>query len=397
MSTSLQILCVSRDPELAGEVVAAMGTLAGFSVSAREADYADAARAVQERSPDLAIVILQDDVGPGVAVIEDLRRHAPATHLLALAPDELPETIIRVMRAGADEVLPMPVSTTALLKVCIKVTEVRKAAIPAAGPQGELWVVHAPKGGVGATTLSANLAIALRARERSCAAVDFDVYQGDLALYLNVTPTYTLLDIAEDVKRLDQLFLQGTMTRHESGAEILAAPVSSNGIAPLVLGSEDAGTILDLLSRLHEVTVVDTPTVLTDSLRAAAMRADRFLLLTDLTMPSVRACMRTLEWLRLDNVDLARVELIVNKQTKVAGELTPEEVGKTLKLPVRAVLPRDEAALTAVNHGQPLRDVKQNLPLWTAILGLSAPEGEAAPEPKRSGLLRLFGNRAKKG
>lgn len=397
MSTTLQILCISRDPDLAGEVVAAMGTLAGFSVSAREADFADGPRAVQERSPDLAIVILQDDVAPGVGVIEEVRRTAPGTHILALAPDELPETIIRVMRAGADEVLPMPVSTTALLKVCIKVTEVRKAAVPAAGPQGALWVVHAPKGGVGATTLAANLAIALRARERSCAVVDFDVFQGDLALYLNVTPTYTLLDIAEDVKRLDQLFLQGTMTRHESGAEILAAPVSPNGLTPLDLSADDAGTILDMLSRLHEITVVDTPTILTDSVRAAAMRADRFFLLTDLTMPSVRACMRTLEWLRLDNVDTERVELIVNKQTKAPGELTPEEVAKTLKLPVKIVLPRDEAALTAVNHGQPLRDVKQNLPLWNGILALSSPEGEAVPEQKRTGLLRLFGSRAKKG
>ena len=397
MSNTLQILCISREADLASEVVAAMGTLPGFTISARESDYATATSAVQEKVPDLVIVILPGDVTSGITMIEEVRRIAAGTHIVALAPDETPETIIRVMRAGADEVLPMPVSTTALLKVSIKVTEVRKSNVPAAGPQGKLWVVHAPKGGVGATTLTANLAVALRSRERSCSVLDLDMHQGDLALYLNVTPTYTLLDIVEDVKRLDQLFLQGTMTRHPSGVEVLAAPVSPNGLTPLELNEEDAGTILDLLSRLHEVTLVDTPSVVTTAVRAAAMRADRFFLVTDLTLPSVRACLRCLEWLRLDGVDPERIELIINKQTKVTGELPPEEVSKALKMPVRALLPRDEAALTALNHGQSLKDVKPNLPLWNGIYGLTAREGEETTATKRGSLMRLFGTRAKKG
>lgn len=397
MSNTLQILCVSRETDLAGEVVAAMGTLPGFTIQAREAEYANAAAAVQERTPDLAIVILPSDVTSGITMIEEIRRLAAGTHILALAPDETPETIIRVMRAGADEVLPMPASTTALLKVCIKVTEVRKSNVPAAGPQGTLWVVHAPKAGVGATTLAANLAVAVRTRERTCAVLDLDMHHGDLALYMNVTPTYTLLDIVEDVKRLDQLFLQGTLTRHDSGAEVLAAPVSSNGLTPLDLNEDDAGTIIDLLMRLHDVTIVDTPAIVTNAVRAAAMRAERFFLVTDLTLPSVRACLRCLEWLRLDGVDPQRIELVINKQTKVPGELPPDEVSKALKMPVKVLLPRDEAALTALNHGQTLRDVKQNLPLWAGILGLTAKDGDDAAETKRSGLMRLFGGRAKKG
>jgi pilus assembly protein CpaE len=397
MSNTLNVLCICREADLAGEVVAAMGTLPGFTINAREADYGSAASAIQEKVPDLAIVILPGDVAPGTNMIEDVRRLASGAHIVALAPDEMPETIIRVMRAGADEVLPMPVSTTALLKVCIKVTEVRKSNVPVAGPQGALWVVHAPKGGVGATTVAATLAIALRARDRSCSILDLDMHQGDLALYLNVTPTYTLLDIVEDVKRLDQLFLQGTMTRHTSGVEVLAAPVSPNGLSPLELHEEDAGTILDLMSRLHETTIVDTPAVVTTAVRAAAMRADRFFLVTDLTLPSVRACLRCLEWLRLDNVDLQRVELIINKQTKAAGELPPEEVSKALKLPIRALLPRDDSALTALNHGQTLQDVKPNLPIWNGLFALTAREGDGPAEKKRGSLMRLFGSRAKKG
>ena len=121
MSNTLQILCISREADLASEVVAAMGTLPGFTISARESDYATATSAVQEKVPDLVIVILPGDVTSGITMIEEVRRIAAGTHIVALAPDETPETIIRVMRAGADEVLPMPVSTTALLKVSIKV------------------------------------------------------------------------------------------------------------------------------------------------------------------------------------------------------------------------------------------------------------------------------------
>jgi len=398
MNETLRVLCLSPDRHASGAVVSALGTLPGFSIKAGEADYQTGLRELQQVAVDLAIVVLTDQPALGIATIEELHRAAPATNVIALSTEENPEIIIKAMRAGADEFLPLPVPATALLKVCIKVVEVRRSSRPENTSHGEVWVVHGPKGGVGATTLTANLALALRAANRGVAAVDFDVYQGDLALFLNVTPEYTLRDLVTNANRIDSLFLQGTLSRHASGVEVLAAPPLVPGEAILDATQEQAIEILDLLCTMHEVVLVDTPAVLTPAAWAAMTRATRLMILCDLTVPAVRAAMRTIEWMRGENLDVDRVlELVLNRHGKLAGEIPPAEVEKTLKLTARAILPLDDAAaLTAVNSGVALVDGRGSRGLGAAITALVQRPGSEGDAKKGGGLMRLFGGKAKR-
>ncbi len=398
MNETLRVLCLSPDRTVSGQVVHALGTLPAFTIKAGEADYQTGLRELQQVAVDLAIVVLTDQPALGIATIEELHRAAPATNVIALSTEENPEIIIKAMRAGADEFLPLPVQATALLKVCIKVVEVRRSSRPENTSHGEVWVVHGPKGGVGATTLTANLALALRAANRGVAAVDFDVYQGDLALFLNVTPEYTLRDLVTNANRIDSLFLQGTLSRHASGAEVLAAPPLVPGEAILDATQEQAIEILDLLCTMHEVVLVDTPAVLTPAGGAAMTRGTRLIILSDLTGPAVRAAMRTIEWMRGENLDVERVlELVLNRHGKLAGEIPPAEVEKTLKLTARAILPLDDAAaLTAVNSGSALTDARGGRGLGAAITALVQKAGSDGDAKKGGGLMRLFGGKAKK-
>jgi len=225
------------------------------------------------------------------------------------------------------------------------------------------------KGGVGTTTLATNLAFAVKQAQRDAALVDLDTFSGDLAVFLNLNPTYTLRDIAADFRRLDSVFLQGTMTRHASGIELLAAPAIMPGEPPLDLGGEQVRAILDLLRTLHEVTVVDTAGVPSPTALAALTSASRVFLVTEPSIPSVRACLRTLEWLREEGVDLeAHVEIVMNKYSGKPSEVPPAEAAKTLKLPIRVALPRDEiTALTALNSGIPLQEVRGGSALHFAV------------------------------
>ncbi len=394
MDETLQALCLSPDAATSAEVTALLARLPGFVVRTREADYQTGLRDLRE--PDLAIVILGAEPVVGLTVIEEVHRNAPSTRVLALSHDENPELIIKAMRAGADECLPLPATLNALLKVCLKVSETRRGggrAHAAGTAQGEIWTVYGPKGGVGTTTLVANLAFALRQAQRDAALVDLDTATGDLAVFLNVNPTYTLRDIAADYRRLDSVFLQGTMTRHSSGLELLAAPAVMPGEQPLDLGMEQVRAILDLLRSLHEVTLVDTPGIPTAATLAAISCSSRIFLVTELTIPSIRSCLRTLEWLAEEGIDLAaRVEVIANKYAKHPAEVPPAEAAKTLKLPIRATLPRDDAtALTAINSGVPLQEVRGGSPLHRAITELVAPPAPTADtSTKRKGFMRLF-------
>src|SRR5262245_62988647 len=112
MDEALHAICLSGDPAAAAEVTAALTRLPGFTVRTREADYQGGLRDL--RDPDLVVVILDSDATQGLNVIEDVLRAVPSTRVLALSRDENPELMIRAMRAGADEFLPLPVTATAL-------------------------------------------------------------------------------------------------------------------------------------------------------------------------------------------------------------------------------------------------------------------------------------------
>src|SRR5439155_1715698 len=296
------------------------------------------------REAHLAIVILADDPSTGLAVIEEVHKNAPATQVLAVAANDRHETIVGALRAGADEFLPLPLDPNALMKVCIKVSALRRAAKPNGGSQhAQVWVAYGAKGGVGVTTLVANLGIALQAAGRRTVLLDLDLHSGDLALFLNLNPGYTLRDIAT-TKRLDTVYLQGTMIRHRSGLELIAAPVPLPGEAPLALTSEQTLAILKLLDTTHQVALVDTTSVPLDATRAALTNADRIFLVTELTLPALRATMRALAWLREEGVELeSTVEIVVNKHANRSWEVAPAEAAKTLGLPIRTLLPRDDA------------------------------------------------------
>src|SRR5262245_56555222 len=389
----LRILCLSRDPTIAAGVAAMLASVPDLVLATRTADYDDGLKDLRE--PDLAFVVLEEDPAAGIAVIEDVRRRSQPTHVVAVSLDDDAETIVRAMRAGAEEHLSLPLSQQELFKTCIKVIELRRSR-PAKGAakdsaHGELWVAYGPKGGVGVTTLVVNLAIALQAAQRDLAIVDLDVYSGDAAFFLDVKPSCTLRQVA-GAEHLDPVFVRGAMTRHGSGVPILAAPAAGSD-GPLDLSASRTLAILELVTGMHELTLVDTPGIPSESTRAALGAADRVLLVTDLTVPALHGCMRTLDWLRGEGVDLeSTVHVIVNKHDSRSSKVTPKEASRTLGLPVRAVLPRDDAAaFEAANAGKPLAEVEPGGILERAIGELAAPtQPAAAAGQRRPSFLRLF-------
>jgi Flp pilus assembly CpaE family ATPase len=136
---------------------------------------------------------------------------------------------------------------------------------------------------------------------------------------------------------------------------------------------------------------VNTPGIPCEATRAALAAADRVLLVTDLTVPSLRACARTIDWLAGEGVDATSgVEVVVNRHNARATEITIADVTRMMAAPVRALLPCDDvAAFTAANAGRPLAE---GTALQRAIAQIVSPGGTVSPEPSRikRGLVRLF-------
>jgi pilus assembly protein CpaE len=386
MRDQLPALLLAVDAATRAEVRALLSGSDVATVTCTEGAFEDGMRLVRDAAPDVVMVVMDGDARGALSLMEEIVRAAPGAQLLALSRDASTENIIKAMRAGASEFLSLPLDPQQVLKALIKIITLRRLAAPR-GAGGQIWTVYGPKGGAGVTTAAANLGIELIAMGKSACVVDLDFQAGDLALVLNLNPHYTMLDIALNFRRLDSVFLQGTLARHPSGLFLLAAPPHGSpdtGDIPV----EQVSAVLELLKSLYDVVIVDTARALAEETLAALQGADRILLLIELTLPFLRGYRRTMELLDSMSVARDRVDVIVSKHNGARAAIPLDEAKKTLEVSVAHTLPRDDdTALTALNKGLPLREVKASSPLRRGIVQLAealiAPPAAGAGEERK--------------
>lgn len=147
------------------------------------------------------------------------------------------------------------------------------------------------RGGVGTTTLAANLAWYLAERHsRRVVLVDLDLQHGDSALALNVRPASGLRDALNKPLRVDATLLERAMT---SCGERLFVLSSEEPLSDEVRVTADAiEAIVSVLRPLFHYLIVDVPRIPSPAYRRVLEIADLRIIVADHTLHSVRDAVR---------------------------------------------------------------------------------------------------------
>lgn len=298
--------------------------------------------------------------------VAKLRREAGEKQpLIALtSADASLSEVRRLTRAGASEVVPDTVTSEEFHEICQKWRPETPAAAPEADRMGSVIVVGKSRGGVGSTTVAVNLADELLGRsgtfrksaQKRVALVDLDIQLGDIGSFLDLDPNEALYELAVNGKEPDATFVAQAMTRLPSGLSVLTAPAH---FAPLdALKPAQIAGLIDALRKTHDYVVVDLPGGLVDWIDAVLERADRFLMVTDCAVPSIRQARRLIDFFSDSHLGL-KIEIVVNHEAKpMLLRRHHAAAEKVLEREFRHWLPDDpSAARAALDRGVPLSGI----------------------------------------
>jgi pilus assembly protein CpaE len=289
---------------------------------------------------------------------------AVSTPLIAATYDPPLALVRSLVRAGAHDVVPLPLARDDLETSLAPIRESTDRTVTSASTAvGKVVSIMKSVGGVGATALASQLALRFAASEarygRECCLIDLDVQFGDIAFQLGLQPRLTLAELLDAGSRLDGDLLRATATKHASGLNVIAAPPD---IMPLEgVTSDHVVEIVDLASREYGTVFVDLPTNWSNWSLSLLARSDLVLLITELSVASLHRAKRQLELIRSQDLGLIDVRVIVNRYEKAQTRLIrPADVRTTLGRDIAYTIANDfQLMRTAIEQGVPISEVKR--------------------------------------
>lgn len=359
--SEVRIAARVRDAELLAGVKTAAATY-----RARLVHWTDAVSGAGSlRDADL-VVLEAPNGNSAMQEFQAAKGVCPNAEIIVLAPPAATsEEVRRLFRAGARDVLGMPIGHEQLISA------LREAIGP--GPMGEsqgfVLAVAKSAGGVGATTLAVNIAGHFANPPRGkrgetiaplkVAVLDFDVQYGAAALALDLAPRKDLTEILRTPKRLDAHFLDGVLERHRSGVRVLAAPPA---VMPLeALDGEVATSIVTVAASVHDLVIVELPQAMTDWSGALLRRADCVLLVSSAAVRGVAGARRLLDAAAGLDVDIKHWSLAFNRLNSALGCADIiDQAKRALGARVIGALAEDPAVRAAADRGRMIWETAPN-------------------------------------
>src|SRR6266481_3712762 len=147
------------------------------------------------------------------------------------------------------------------------------------------------RGGIGTTTLAANLAWHLANRQsRLVALVDLDLQNGGCGLLFNINPAPGLRDALANPLRLDSLLLDRIMTQYGERLFVLSGEEPLHENVQFTVSAVD--TLFSVLRSQFHYVIVDVPRLPLPPYRRALEIANRRVIVVDQTMHSMRDAVR---------------------------------------------------------------------------------------------------------
>ena len=387
-----------------------------IQVVAKASTGREAVAMAKQHQPDVVLMDINMPDMDGIAATEAILSQVPTVQVIMMSVQGEQDYLRRSMLAGAREFLTKPISaeelyhairhvyrlqTTQRRYVSTSPIEAASGGEAGGNAQGQIIAVFSPKGGVGTSVISANLAVALRQMtSKQVVLVDGNLIFGDLGVIMNLVSSKTISDLSNRITELDRDLINDVLATHTSQVKVLLAP--PNPQTGELVTSDHLRAILEQLRKEFDYIVVDTQSSFQDRALAVLDMADRIVTLMTLEMPCIKNIKLFLEVAELLEYKAEKILLVLNKADGRLG-IRIENVEENIqhKVALQIGNAAHEMALS-INQGVPLVIEKRSHQTAKDIFALAAlisnarggvavKSGDKPPTPQAPENRGLFG------
>ncbi len=198
---------------------------------------------------------------------------------------------------------------------------------------GKVITVASGKGGVGKTTITANVGIALAQKNFKVLLIDADIAMANLSLLLGMQASpITLHDVLVGESTVEDAIYEGP-----AGLNFIPSGLSLESYKRV--DTERLEAVVKEVAPKYDFVLLDAPPGIEKNVMSSLAAADEILLITMPTSPSIADVLKTkIVGQRLGSNPIA---VVVNFSMGEKGEIANEDIMKMLELPVYGTIPYD--------------------------------------------------------
>ena len=357
---SIVLLVASTDEHFREMIRENLGNIPNSKVVAEYQDVAQNLyiRVLQdlERHPHAALILdLATDPEAVLKALEKVKQAAPDLYVMVSNYHADGETVISALRSGANDFLMQPLKRTEFRDAITRLERAPRRAASGESKLGKVYTFVGTKGGVGTTSIAVNFAAVLAQRKQNTVLLDLDWIANDVAMQVGASPQYTLLEVGENLARMDQALFEGFVTRDPLGF-FLVGPADSleqHGYFTEHMLRE----FTTFLVEKYDAIVIDGGRSISDEVVLGACQvSSSVFLVTNQELPCIRNAQRYIAYLMRMGFTQDQIKILVNHYQKKTGpnHASLEQIQQTLNQPVFYGIPQSPVMLAAVNKARPM-------------------------------------------
>jgi pilus assembly protein CpaE len=330
--------------------------------------------------PNYLLLDYKNGYSDSLNLIDSVSSQFPEIVIIAIVDEEHVGDTQQIILSGARAFLVQPIAQTNLLNTLNRVTTLinrtQTAQLTSAEPDTPLgtrgtFTIFSPKGGVGCSSVAANLGLALFEKlEEEVLLIDGKLLFGHLDIMLNLRTQNSIADLVAHVGALDEGLIRDVVAEHVSGLKVLTSPTTvsaGQGVRP-----DDLFNIISAIQPLYNNIVVDAGNFLNENTVTYMDASNKIILVISPDITSLRDASQFFDISRSLAYPNDKILVVVNRFDKRDG-LSLNDIEKSLQVKVFGTIPWERKdSLQSVNRGIPAVLHRHNSNLGRAYSKLAA-------------------------